>query len=124
MDKKLSILLVEDDIINQRITKIYLTKYGHSVDIASNGVEALEKFISNHANYDLIFMDMQMPEMDGLECSRKIREFEQENNLKRKRIVAFTANAMSNEKEMCTQAGMDDFINKPFKIEDLLSKLI
>ncbi len=118
ISNKLAILLAEDNPINQKVTQINLKSLGHDVDIADNGKIAYEKYISNH--YDIILMDIQMPEMDGMEATVKIREYEKDNPEKGKaKIIALTANVMSQEAEACYKIGMDDFISKPFKPEDL-----
>ncbi len=114
----LHILLAEDNPINQKVTTINLKGLGHEVDVAANGKIALEKYIKNR--YDVILMDIQMPEMDGLEATARIREYERTHpGRQRVRIVALTANVLSRESETCYNAGMDDFISKPFKPEDL-----
>jgi CheY-like chemotaxis protein len=122
--KELNILLAEDNFINQRIAIITFRQLGISVDIASNGQEALDMY--RKKCYDLILMDMQMPVMDGLEATRQIRTFEKESgSVHGVYIVALTANIISDKKEECIQAGMDDFIEKPFQEEtlrDLFSK--
>jgi len=116
--ERLSILLAEDNPINQKVTQINLNSLGHDVEIAGNGLIALEKYKEKH--FDIILMDIQMPEMDGLEATVKIREFEKENPSRSKvKIIALTANVLSKEAESCYKAGMDDFISKPFKPEDL-----
>jgi len=106
----------------QRIT---FRQLGILIDIASNGQEALEMY--RQKCYDLILMDMQMPVMDGLESTRQIRAFEKETDPgHRVYIVALTANIISDKKEDCIQAGMDDFIEKPFQekmLRDLFSKI-
>jgi CheY-like chemotaxis protein len=120
--KDLKILLAEDNWINQRIATLTFRQLGVSIDIASNGQEALEKYREN--NYDLIMMDLQMPVMDGLESARKIRSFEEESESgHRVYIVALTANVNPEIKEECTTAGMDDFIEKPFQESDLRNLL-
>jgi len=112
------ILLAEDNPINQRIAVLSLKRLGVSCDIAGNGNEALEKYIVNR--YDLIFMDMQMPVLDGVGAAIEIREFEKNNRIEKPVwIVAVTANSFSNDREECFQAGMNDFINKPFSEFDL-----
>lgn len=116
--KKLSILLAEDNLINQKVALMVIKKLGYEADVALNGKIAAEKFAQHH--YDLILMDIMMPEMDGLEATRVIREIEQVRNTgHRTKIVALTANAMREDKDKCLQAGMDDYISKPFKLEDL-----
>lgn len=118
--KELNILLAEDNRINQRIAMLTFRQMGLSIDIASNGQEALDMFRQN--NYDLIMMDMQMPVMDGLEATRQIRTFEKETMpVHRVYIIALTANAIYERKEECIQAGMDDFMEKPFQERTLRS---
>lgn len=116
----LTILLVEDNLLNQKFASAALKKAGHFVDIAENGKIALEKYLNK--KYDLILMDVQMPIMDGIEATLKIREYEQVNNIQNRiKIVAITAFAMERDRERCLTAGMDDFLSKPFKPKDLLS---
>ncbi|WP_299578477.1 response regulator [uncultured Sunxiuqinia sp.] len=118
MEDKLSILLVEDNVLNQRIVTFSLKKFNHDVTIANNGLEALERF--QEAQYDVILMDIMMPEMDGLEATVKIREIENQNpqNL-RTPIIALTANTMDNDRDKCLSYGMDEFMAKPFDIDKL-----
>lgn len=115
--KILNILLVEDNLINQKLTQKILTNQGFHVDVANNGEVAVKKFRSHH--YDLIFMDIQMPVMNGLEATRKIRKIEATNyeNRERVKIIALTANSQQQDKENCLAAGMDDYINKPFNVK-------
>ena len=111
-------VLNEDLTINrQKLAKIVLTKAGHRVTLAHNGQEAVEKFTTSSDQMDLIFMDVQMPEMDGMEATRKIRE----SGFDVIPIVAMTANAMKGDREKCINAGMNDFITKPIKKEIVLS---
>jgi osomolarity two-component system sensor histidine kinase NIK1 len=118
MGEILKILLVEDNLLNQRIVLFSLKKYNHEVIIANNGLEAVEKF--SEAKYDVILMDIMMPVMDGLEATVKIREVEKMNNLeKRTPIIALTANTMDNDRNTCLSYGMDEFMAKPFDIEKL-----
>ena len=112
--KNLKILLAEDNWINQRIATITFAKMGLSVDLASNGQEALEK--SSLKAYDFILMDLHMPVMNGCEAARQIRNFEAENQpVHRVCIVALTAHLSPEIKDECSQAGMDDFMEKPFQ---------
>ena len=105
----LQILVVEDSPINQRLAVGILAKMGYASDVASNGVEAVERIRGK--SYDLVFMDLQMPQMDGLEATRRvIAEFA---GRKRPRIVAMTANALTGDRDRCLEAGMDDYIAKP-----------
>ena len=112
----LKILVAEDNRIGQKVIKKILNSLGYSIDIAPNGQEVLNKL--EQEQYDLIFMDMQMPKMDGLEATRQIRQHNSfSNSLK---IVAMTANAMEEDKQSCLDAGMDDFISKPVDIEEII----
>jgi CheY-like chemotaxis protein len=109
------VLLVEDYPVNQELTQAMLEMIGCQVEIANNGKEALQ--ILQDKNFDLIFMDLLMPEMDGFECTREIRKLPPP--LRTVPIVALTANALQGDREKCLLAGMDDYISKPFRITDL-----
>ncbi len=113
--KSAHILLVEDNRVNQMVAKKILETMGLHVTTAANGAEALEH---QGNSYDLIFMDMQMPVMDGYEATRKIRESESGTGQHRT-IVAMTANAMAGDRQRCLEAGMDDYISKPLKVDEL-----
>lgn len=118
MGETLKILLVEDNLLNQRIVMFSLKKYNHEVTIANDGLEAVEKF--SEAKYDFILMDIMMPVMDGIEATVKIREVEVMNQVeKRTPIIALTANTMDNDRNTCLSYGMDEFMAKPFDIEKL-----
>lgn len=118
MDEMLKILLVEDNLLNQRIVLFSLKKFNHEVIIANNGLEAVEKFRED--KFDVILMDIMMPVMDGLEATVKIREVEQNiSPEKRTPIIALTANTMDNDRTKCLSYGMDEFLAKPFDIEKL-----
>ncbi|HAQ19129.1 MAG TPA: response regulator [Prolixibacteraceae bacterium] len=120
MEERLSILLVEDNLLNQRIVTFSLKRYNHEVTIANHGVEAIEKF--REQKFDVILMDIMMPVMDGLEATVKIREIENQSNLKsRTPIIALTANTMDNDRDKCISYGMDEFMAKPFDMERLKS---
>jgi len=119
--KGFRILMVEDNLINQKISKITLEKSGCKLDVANNGKEGLEKYIQNP--YDLILMDIQMPVMDGLEATRQIRKFEEEQGGRHAFIVALTANAMESDRKKAMAAGMDGFIAKPFNPKELFKIL-
>ena len=117
------ILLTEDNPINRQVANEYLLKYGCVITQAVNGLEAVEQYKKNQ--FDLIFMDCQMPDMDGFEAASCIREIEQENDANRTPIVAFTANAMQSDKEQCLAVGMDDYISKPISqsaLENVLKR--
>ncbi|NRA39849.1 MAG: response regulator, partial [Planctomycetes bacterium] len=111
------ILLVEDNIINQKVAVSMLHKMGYRVDCVANGREAVDAV--GNIRYDLILMDCQMPEMDGYEASRKIRKYETMKTDCVIKIIAMTANAMSGDRERCIDSGMDDYISKPVQINDL-----
>lgn len=115
-----NVLLVEDNQINQRIVLLSLKDTVKSIDIAANGKEALDKF--GKSKYDLILMDIQMPVMDGIIATKKIREIESSTNTSTP-IIAITANALSGARENCLAAGMDDYISKPFQVDVLIQKM-
>ena len=105
-------LIVEDNPINQKVAQRIFKKIGYNPDLASNGKEGLEKAANN--SYDIIFMDIQMPEMDGLEATRALRKLGVDSL-----IVAMTANAFASDRQDCLNAGMDDFVAKPIKVGDI-----
>ena len=113
----LSILLAEDNAINQKVALRMLKKLGYRADVAQNGNEVLEA-ISCHT-YDVILMDIQMPEMDGLEATRCIHEWCREREHPIPTIIAMTANAMKEDRDRCLEAGMQDHIAKPVRLEEL-----
>jgi CheY-like chemotaxis protein len=116
----LRILLAEDNLINQKVAARLLQKQGHIVKIAANGREALKEW--EHAEFDLILMDVQMPEMDGFETTTTIRLRERTNGA-HVPIIALTAHAMSGDRETCLAAGMDGFVTKPIRNEDLFREI-
>jgi CheY-like chemotaxis protein len=120
----LKILLAEDNPVNQKLAQRIFEKMGYGIDIAVNGFEVLAAI--QKKSYDLIFMDVQMPEMDGLEATRKIRESEQSLQVGGAKlaqpsiqIIAMTANAMQGDREKCLASGMNYYITKPFKVEHI-----
>ena len=110
------VLLVEDNRVNQRLAMKMLQKRGYAVDLAANGVEALERL--GASAYDLVLMDCQMPEMDGFETTRRIRESEAGSS-RHLAIVAMTANALQGDRDRCLESGMDEYLAKPVRAEDL-----
>jgi PAS domain S-box-containing protein len=115
----LSILLAEDNATNQKLALLVLERLGYRADVAANGIEVLRAL--RRQPYDVVLMDVQMPDMDGLEATRVIgREFGDE---RRPRIVAMTANAMKEDRDECFAAGMDDFITKPIQLTELVAAL-
>jgi len=114
-NKELRILLAEDNKVNQKVALITLQKLGYHADIANNGLEVLEILRKQH--YDVVLMDVQMPEMDGLVATQEIiKEWSIEQ---RPWIIAMTANAMQGDREICLAAGMNDYITKPIRREEL-----
>ena len=116
----LRILLAEDNAVNQKLALRLLSQMGYRADLAANGLEVVQAV--ERQTYDAILMDVQMPEMDGLEASRRIcARWPREQ---RPAIIAMTANAMEGDREMCLAAGMDDYISKPIRIEELMAALL
>jgi CheY-like chemotaxis protein len=131
--RSVRILLAEDNLVNQKLAQLMLSKAGYQVEIAGNGREAFEKYASEPSAYDLILMDVQMPVMDGFHATRSIRAWEMESDLKprgarqtsgqvahaprRIPIIAVTANARQQDQNACLAAGMNDYISKPIKRE-------
>ena len=115
----LRILLAEDNVVNQKLALRLLAQMGYRADIAANGLEAIHAV--ERQTYDVVLMDVQMPELDGFEASREIvRRWPRE---RRPRIVAMTANAMQGDRELCEAAGMDDYVAKPVRVEELVAAL-
>jgi PAS domain S-box-containing protein len=113
------ILLVEDNLINQKIAEKMLNRIGLRTSIANNGEEALQMILHGNIQYDLIFMDIQMPILNGLDTTRQLRE-----NRVSLPIVAMTANALQGDREICLEAGMNDYIGKPVRMDDLEEMLV
>ncbi len=116
----LKILVAEDNMFNQKVAHKILSRLGYEIDMVTNGLKVLEAL--NHHNYDVIFMDVQMPEMDGLETTKKIVNDRQRSH--RPYIIAMTANAMDGDREICLAAGMDDYISKPVNVNLLVEALL
>jgi CheY-like chemotaxis protein len=117
LDRSLQILLVDDNHINQKVAAHLLQKQGHTVHLADNGREALD--LLDRTAVDLVLMDVQMPEMDGLEATARIRAREQGTD-RHLPIVALTAQALPEDRDMCLQAGMDVYLTKPIQAQPLL----
>ena len=122
MKHSVRILLAEDNPVNQKLAKMMLTKAGYKVKVANNGQEAVEKYKTSPGDFDLIFMDIQMPVMDGIAATKAIRRYEEQPVTRNSQpatshipIVAMTAHAMKGDREKCIEAGMDDYITKPIK---------
>jgi len=126
MKQSVRILLAEDNPVNQKLAKLMLTKAGYQVTVANTGREVVKKYTTDPSDYDLIFMDIQMPEMDGIEATSAIREFHRSaggNGAGHIPIVAMTAHAMKGDRERCIEAGMDDYTTKPIKRDTVLGIL-
>lgn len=115
--RRLSTLVVEDELINQQILQAILTKFGHKATLASNGYSALELLESN--SYDIILMDVQMPELNGIETTKIIRTSGRYSHVKTTPIIALTAFAMTGDEEKCLAAGMDSYLSKPVDVKAL-----
>jgi CheY-like chemotaxis protein len=115
----LRILLAEDNPVNQKVALQMLSKLGYEADAAANGLEVLQALESHP--YDVVLMDVQMPEMDGLEAAKAIRK--RMPSTSRPRIIAFTAYALDGDRKMCFEAVVDDYMSKPIRMEELRSKL-
>ena len=118
-EQSVNILIAEDNPVNQKLIKAVLSKAGYQVEIANNGKEAVEKVTASPEIWDLVFMDVQMPELDGLKATKLIRE----KGFDSIPIVAMTAHAMAGDREKCLEAGMDDYLTKPIRREKVF-KLI
>jgi CheY-like chemotaxis protein len=122
----LSVLVAEDNDINALLMRSLLTRLGHQVVITTNGVEALESWLaakSAGAPYDLVLMDIQMPELDGIETTKRIRLSEAAQGCRRTPILALTANTLVEDRYACFEAGMDGFLVKPLDREKLVDAL-
>jgi len=112
------ILLVEDNEANQMFMKIVLQKFGLTIDLANDGVQAIDKFKNN--SYDLIFMDENMPHKNGIEATKEILQYEGQSSLTHTPIIALTANALQGDKEKFIKAGMDEYLSKPLNKDQLV----
>jgi CheY-like chemotaxis protein len=114
-----TVLLVEDSVVNQKVFAAMMRSLGYNMDVVANGVEALDAL--DRRPYAVVFMDCQMPVMDGYRTTEKIRE--REGRERRTRVIAVTASATAADRARCLAAGMDDYMTKPIKAEDLATKL-
>jgi CheY-like chemotaxis protein len=118
------VLLVEDNLVSQKIASAFLRNSGYVTRIAGNGAEALERLHADRGRFVAVLMDCQMPVMDGYALTRALRQEEREHpELRRLRIIAMTANAMEGDRERCLEAGMDDYIAKPVDPDRLVALL-
>jgi CheY-like chemotaxis protein len=118
--RPLRILVAEDNAVNQMVAVRLLERMGYRPDVASNGIEALEAV--NRQQYDVVLMDVQMPEMDGLEAARRVTT--KYDALSRPRLIALTAHALHDDRAMCEAAGMDDYLSKPLDVGQLQAALL
>ncbi|GAL32303.1 CheY-like receiver [Vibrio maritimus] len=123
IDNRIRVLLVEDNLVNQKVATLHLKKIGCDYDIANDGREAVTLFEKNQ-NYTFILMDCMMPVMDGFEATEKIRATEQRLGLARTPIIALTASVVDDDIQKCFDSGMDDYVPKPFKAEILKEKIV
>jgi PAS domain S-box-containing protein len=119
--KNVKLMLVEDNPVNSEICMAFLRKVGLDAVVTNNGLDAIELYAAN--KFNLILMDVQMPVLSGYDATVRIREYEKQNNLNKTPIIALTANAMVDSKNKCISSGMDDFLVKPFKKDELYQKL-
>ncbi|MGR5129026.1 ATP-binding protein [Photobacterium swingsii] len=117
------VLIVEDNVVNQKVVSINLKKLGYHYEIANNGAEAVEIFKQQHQKVSLILMDCMMPIMDGFEATQTIRDFEQQQQLSGTHIIALTASILDDDIQRCFDSGMNDYLPKPFRREVLIEKL-
>ena len=120
ISRDVGILFAEDNPVNRMLGKKMLERMGYKkVEMASDGLEAVKRVKENEGSYDIIFMDIQMPNMSGLDAAKEIIKWEKEQDFTHLPIIALTANAMKGDRETCLAAGMDDYVAKPFKREDI-----
>ncbi len=124
-NRKLKVLVVEDNTLNAKFANAILKRMGHEIDFAHNGKIGVEKFLEN--NYDLILMDIQMPVMSGLDATAEIRKYEKQLGVKKRiPIFAITAYAMEHDRDNCIAAGMDEYLTKPYRpvqLEKLINRV-
>jgi CheY-like chemotaxis protein len=118
-EKTKHVLIVEDNLLNQKFALAVLKMNGYTADVAENGKVGVEKF--EKTDYDCVLMDIQMPIMDGIECTKAIRQMEEEKGTDRIRIIAVTAFAMPGDEEKFLDAGLDSYLAKPYKAPDLIA---
>ncbi len=118
----MDILLVEDNILNQKVVSFNLRKFNYNVVAVGNGNEAIEKFKEN--SFDLVLMDLMLPGMNGYEITKEIRKHEEVINVENAvPIIAITANTLDNDREKCFEVGMNDYLSKPFNANQLIEKI-
>ena len=116
----MEILLVEDNVLNQKVVTFNLRKHNYNVTTAGNGTEAISKV--KNESFDLVLMDIMLPEMDGFEITAEIRKYEKEAEIEKQvPIIALTANTLDNDRDKCIQAGMNEYLAKPFTAQELIA---
>lgn len=115
------VLLVDDYAPSVMVASIYLEQFGFECDVAENGLSAIEKV--RKRKYNAILMDVQMRELDGYQATRAIRQYEKETNAARTRVIGMTAHALRGDRQKCLDAGMDDYLDKPYQLEEMKNKL-
>ena len=115
----MKILLVDDNLLNQKVVTYYLNKYNYLVESVGNGFQVIKKIMDG--TYSLILMDIMLPGMNGYELTREIRKYEKNNKIEKQiPIIATTANTFDNDREKCLKSGMNDFLPKPFTFDELM----
>lgn len=118
----MDILLVEDNLLNQKVVIFNLKKYNYNVTAVTNGTDAIEK-VKQH-QFDLVLMDIMLPEMNGYEITEAIRKYENENGIENPvPIIAITANTLDNDRDRCFKVGMNEYLSKPFTAAQLIEKI-
>jgi CheY-like chemotaxis protein len=117
----LRILIAEDNAVNQKVALMLLKRLGYTADAVGNGLEVLRALETKA--YDVLLLDVQMPEMDGFETARRVVEHWRNSETPRPRMIAMTGNAMQGDREKCLEAGMDDYVTKPVRVEELRAML-
>jgi len=118
----LKILLVEDNVLNQKVVSFNLRKFNYEVIAVTNGVDALQRLTEE--NFDLVLMDLMLPGMNGYEITLEIRKREKEAGIEKEiPIIALTANTLDNDRQKCFEVGMNEYLSKPFTVEELVQKV-
>ena len=118
----MKILLIEDNLLNQKVVTYNLKKLNYDITAVTNGTDAIDKIKNN--SFNIVLMDIMLPEMDGFEITSEIRKLEKENKTdKQLIIIALTANTLNNDREKCVAAGMNEYLPKPFTAEELINMI-
>ncbi len=118
----MDILLVEDNILNQKVVSFNLRKFNYNVVAVGNGIDAIEEFKAN--SFNLVLMDLMLPGMNGYDITKEIRKYEKDSAVENPvPIIAITANTLDNDREKCFEVGMNDYLSKPFNANQLIDKI-